>query len=116
MRQLLVLLIPTGLVLATGCTITGKWTLETIKPEAGLHEFDYANLTFQKDGSFYGEALNPGVRATAGTYTYNHGTLILTPYDGPRLACAARIPDPSHLHVDVTTENERIQTVFKRVE
>ena len=116
MRRLLVLLLPAGLVLATGCTITGKWTLEKIKPEAGLHEFDYASLTFQKDGSFYGEALNPGVRATAGTYVYKDGTLILDPYDGPRLAYAAKVTDPRHLHMDETTPSEHIQTVFRRVE
>ena len=116
MRRLLTLLIPAGLVFATGCTVTGKWTLEKIKPTAGLHEFDYASLTLQKDGSFYGEALNPGVRATAGTYTYRDGTLVLEPYDGPRVAYAAQQPDNNHLKLEQTTESERIEAKFKRVE
>jgi hypothetical protein len=116
MRRLFVLLIPLTLVLATGCSIQGKWTLEKIEPTAGLHEFDYASLTLQKDGSFYGEALNPGVRATAGTYVYKNDTLVLEPYDGPRVAYAAKFRDANHLKLEQTTENERIEALFQRAE
>ena len=116
MRRSLALLVPLSLVLATGCSIHGKWALEKIKPTAGLHEFDYASLTLHKDGSFYGEALNPGVRATAGTYVYENDTLVLEPYDGPRVAYSAKFRDASHLKLEQTTESQRIEALFEKVE
>jgi hypothetical protein len=66
------------LLLAAGCGIQGKWSLESVEPTAAQRDFEWQVLTLQKDGSFYGEKQNAGIHTASGTYRFDRNKHVLT--------------------------------------
>lgn len=138
MRRMANVFIPVGLLWLTGCSITGKWSLASIEPEAARRDFEFASLTLQKDGSFYAEshttvvaqaqvqteaggsfhaeAKEPGIRTTSGTYVFRDGTLTLTTHAGVQVPFDAAVEDANRLRLEKFWQGRKVKARFNRVE
>jgi len=131
------ILLATVPVLTAGCSVVGKWSMASIEPEAARRDFEFASLTLQEDGSFYGESNKvvqpelalktdtgsvyaqkekPGVRTTSGIYAYKDDTLTLRPHEGTVLTCDAKFRDANHLLLEKFWEGQKVKAQFERVQ
>lgn len=126
------------LTLTAGCSVTGKWSMASVEPEAARRDFEFASLSLQKDGtfyaesqvtvvsqtevkspggdSFYSETKEGGIRTASGTYTFEDGTLTLAPHGGPPVPYDAVLVDANRLRLEKFWQGRKVKAVFKRVE
>ena len=73
------LLLSCVLVVVTGCGVNGKWTLQSITPEAERARFNLQWMCLMDDGSYMAAAQEEGKSTClAGTYTYDGKSKLLT--------------------------------------
>ncbi len=101
------------LCLLPGCAMTGKWSLTSVTPTAARRHFDYQSLTFQKDGSFYAEEQERGIKTTSGVYKYEGNTLTLKPHDGEDRSYQAELKG-NELILERIWEDQTLTAVFER--
>jgi hypothetical protein len=106
------------LISTTGCSVQGKWQLETVEPSAARRDFQYEVLTLEKDGSFYAEAreIAKDTRTTSGTYRYEDGVLALREHDGEERTYRAECPSAKRLKLKDTWKDRELVATFARVE
>jgi hypothetical protein len=116
-----------GLVLAcvvlslTGCgSLTGHWTMESIKPEASKQHFDLGMLCLCKDGTFLMcSGAGDKCKETTGTYKYAAAdkTLTFTFDQGKERVYKAELTEGGKkMKVEGTAKGEDWTAMLKRVE
>lgn len=101
------------LVVLTGCSVQGNWSLASVEPSAARRDFEYETLTLQKDGSFYAEGRERGTRTTSGTYRYEKGVLALREHDGEEHAYEADVA-PDKMKLKQTWQDRQLVAHFDR--
>jgi len=98
-----------------GCGIQGKWALSDVDPTAATRDFEFANLTLQKDGSFYAEEIREGrgIRTSSGTYDFDRGVLRLKSHDGKLVAYDAAVQG-NELELERFWQGQKIKATFTR--
>lgn len=113
LRQVMLALL--AAMVLSGCTVVGKWSLASVDPEAARRDFEYTSLTLQKDGTFYAEEEENGIKTTSGTYSYGDGVLSLSAHDGERHTYDAHIRG-DRLHLEEVWKGQKLKAEFERKE
>jgi hypothetical protein len=110
-----VVLLSCVVALLTGCGVTGKWTLQSIKPESEKAHFDLQCMCLMSDGSFRAAAEEEGKsKCLSGTYTYDGKTKLLTfKTDGKERAYHAEVSCPGTMKVTPTVAGESWSATLK---
>ncbi len=110
MKRLATLLFLVGIVFLTGCgKITGRWTLDCIKPETEKQRFNIGCLVLNDDCTFQAWATEQGKPVQMdGTYKYDSSTKMLTftPTGGPARTYRAEVELSGKMKVCSTEANE----------
>ncbi|HWL94228.1 MAG TPA: lipocalin family protein [Phycisphaerae bacterium] len=102
------------LVMTTGCSIVGKWTVTDVEPTAAQRDIEFHSLRLDKDGSFYAEAKEgESIKTTSGTYTHKNSVLTLTAHDGERHTYDAELSGDT-LHLESFWEGKKLEVDYKR--
>jgi hypothetical protein len=90
------LLLSCVVAILSGCGVTGKWTLQSIKPESEKARFNLQCMCLMSDGSYMAAAQEEGKsECLKGTYTYDAKTKLLTfKTDGKERAYHAQLMCP----------------------
>jgi hypothetical protein len=90
------LLLSCVVAILTGCGVTGKWTLQSVKPESEKAPFNLQWMCLMDDGSYMAAAQEEGKSTClSGTYTYDGKTKLLTlKTDGKERAYHAKLGCP----------------------
>lgn len=99
-----------------GCSVVGKWSLAQVDPAAAKRDFEFHNLTLQKDGTFYADAMEYGaITTTSGVYTHRDDVLHLRAHGGEEHTYNARfISGGDRLELQEFWQGQRLVAVLER--
>jgi hypothetical protein len=111
-----------GFVLTTfllgGCSVVGKWSLETLDPSAMRPDYRPHVLTIQKDHTYYADS--PDLDVAAGTWQWTgpitSGALVLEPRVGEAETYKAQMRDNYTLVLQGDVNGEPVRATYKRKE
>jgi hypothetical protein len=112
------LLLSGMLLVLTGCSsVAGKWTLQSVTPEAAADRYAVAEMVLRDDGSFCALAKKGGQDVTStGQYTFENNKLSLTTTEGKTRAYDAKlIALGSKLEVKASHHGEEVTAIMNRV-
>lgn len=106
-----------AVLLVTGCADhTGKWVLDTIDPPDARGQYQFANITLNKDGTYWAEREVGGkMEKNTGTYTFENGTLAFKNAAGKTITYDAQMMDMNNkMKVMAETHGKKVTAVMKR--
>jgi hypothetical protein len=109
------LLLSCVLATLTGCGVTGRWTMQSVKPESAKEHFNLQTLCLMDDGSYMACAQEKGQnKCLKGTYTYDAKTKLLAfKTDGKERSYHAEVGCPGQMKITPTEKGEEWTAIMK---